>query len=201
MKSKRYTEKRQFINNEKRLEKKHYRIIIGLMIFSAVYYYFIEPKTIGHDIRYSIYTFWLPTIIGLVTIAIYRRQFLVNKFSTNKGVVLWTFMIFFYLLQGFIFSYLSFGQLAKISWDILNERTIQENQTETLRCDVSRFWTKRKPYSIDFKFNGRYESIIADYSTLKEYINEDPKNYEIAIEAKRGIWNYYKLNSWTLTRK
>lgn len=201
MKSKKYPKNRKLINGEKRLEKKHYSILIGLMVFGAGYYYFNESKTIGHDIRYSIYIFWLPTIIGIVTLAIYRRKFLITKFSTNKGVVLWTFMIFFYLLQGFIFSYLSFGQIAKISWDILNERAIQQNQIVTLRCDVTRFWTKRRPYSIDFKFNGKRESIIADYQTLKEYINENPKDYEIEIELNKGIWNYYKLNSWTLSKK
>lgn len=201
MKSQKYTSKRKFINDEKQLEKKHYRVLIGLIIFGACYYYFIEPKTIGHDIRYSIYIFWLPTIIGLVTLAIYRRHFLTNKFSTNKGVLLWMFMIFFYLLQGFIFSYLSFGQFAKISWDIFNERATQQSQVETLKCDVTRFWTKSRPYSIDFKFKGRHESIIVDYSILKEYFNENPKDYEIEIEAKHGIWNYYKLSSWTLTKK
>jgi len=144
VKSKQHSEKRKFITSEKRLEKKHTRILIGLMIFAIGYYYFIEPKTIGHDIRYSIYIFWLPMIFGIVTLAIYRRQFLINKFSTNKGVVLWTFMIFFYLLQGFIFSYLSIGQITKISWDILNEKAIQQNQIETLRCDVTKFSKGRR---------------------------------------------------------
>ena len=201
VKSKKLSEKRKFISTEKRLEKKHYRILIGLMIFGIGYYYFIEPRTIGHDIRYSVYIFWLPTIIGIVTLTIYRRQFLINKFSTNKGFVLWTFMILFYLLQGFIFSYLSIGQVAKIGWDILNEKASHQNQIETLRCDVTKFWTKRRPYSIHFTFRDRHESIIVDYSTLKEYVNENPKDFEIVIEAKEGIWNYYKLDNWTLHKK
>jgi len=66
---------------------------------------------------------------------------------------------------------------------------------------VTKFWTKRRPYSIHFKFRDRHESIIVDYSTLKEYVNENPKEYEIEIEAKEGIWNYYKLDNWTLHKK
>lgn len=115
--------------------------------------------------------------------------------------MLWTFMIFFYLLQGFIFSYLSIGQITKISWDILNEKAIQQNQIETLRCDVTKFSKGRRHYSIDFTFKGRHESIFVNYATIKKYVNENPKDYEIVIEAKEGIWNYYKLDNWTISKK
>jgi hypothetical protein len=205
VKSKKYTEKRQFIKDEKRREKKHSPIIIGLILFGVGYYYFIEPKTIGHDIRYSIYIFWLPTILGLVTLAIYRRQFLINKFSTNKGFVLWAFMIFFYLFQGFVISYFSLGQVAKISWDILNERATKQSQIETLRCNVTKFSkgtsTRGSRSSIDFTFKDRPERIFVDNATIKEYIDENPKKYEILVEGQQGIWSYYKVTSWTLTKK
>jgi len=54
MKKAKYKQKKQFIQQEKKLEKKHYRIITGLIVF-FIAYYFIEPKTMGHDVRYSIY--------------------------------------------------------------------------------------------------------------------------------------------------
>lgn len=200
MRSKKYSEKRQFIRTEKRLEKKHYRVLIGLMIFGAGYYYLIEPETIGHDTRYNMYIFWLPTIIGVLALAIYRRRFLTTQFSINKGAVLWTAMILLYLVEGFIVSYLSFGQVAKISWDILNERVCRESKTETFTFDVAEF-RRRRPRSIDFRFNGKLEHIHLSRSTLREYVNEDPKDYELTLEVNKGIWNFYKLKSWELTRK
>lgn len=196
-----HSEKRILTEKEKRFEKGLYRLVIGLAVFGVVYYYFIEPKTIGDDIRYSIYIFWLPTIAGLVLLAIYRRQFLIQKFRTNKGFILWTIMILFYLLEGFIFSYLSFGQAAKVSWDILNYSVTKQNQTEVLRCDVTRFWTGRKSNSIDFTFNGKHEEIKVQYKTIKKYLDENPDDYEVILEAQKGIWGYYTLNSWKLAKK
>lgn len=134
-------QRRKHIKEEKKLEKKHYRIIVALMILDVVYYYFIQPKTIGHDIRYSIYIFWLPTLLGMLILALYRRKFLIDRFLNNKGVALWAFMFFFYLLQGLVFSYLSFGQIAKISWDFINYQTAIQNSREVLECDITRFWT------------------------------------------------------------
>ena len=201
MKSKKNIETRKVTSGEKRLDKKHYRILVVLAIVAAAYYYFLKPSTIGHDNRYFIYIFLLPVLTGVIVIAIYRRQFLIHQFSTNKGIVLWSFMFFYYLLQGIVFSYLSVGEVAEISWDYLNHRAAKQNQTETLRCDVTRFWTARTPCSIEFKFNGRYERMITRYSNLKEYIKENPKNYKIEIEAKKGIWNYYEPESWMLVKK
>lgn len=204
MRSKKYSEKRQFIRTEKRLEKKHYRILIGLAIFGAGYYYLIEPETIGHDSRYNMYIFWLPTMIGVLVLAMHRRRFLTTQFSINKGAVLWTAMILLYLAEGFMVSYLSFGQVAKISWDILNERVCRENKTETLTFDVTEFSRgsyRRGSPSINFRYNGKLERINVPYSTIKVYKNEDPKDYELMLEVNKGIWNFYKLKSWELTRK
>jgi len=170
------------------------------MIFGAGYYYLIEPQTIGHDTRYNMYIFWLPTIIGVLALAIYRRRFLTNQFSINKGAVLWTAMILLYLVEGFMVSYLSFGQVSKISWDILNERVCRENKTETFTFDVTEFNRWRSP-SVNFRFNGKLERIYLPYSAIKEYKDEDPKDYELTLEVNKGIWNFYKLKSWELTRK
>lgn len=201
MKAKNYQAKRQYIKEEKRLDKKHYRILIGLAIFAWAYYYFFEPKTIGHDIRYNIFIFWIPTIIGTITIGIYRRQFLANKFATNKSFALRLFMIAFYLIQGFIFSYLSFGQVAKISSDIVNRQTANGNPNESLVCNVTRFWSKRKSYKIEFKFNDKYERLQVSYQTIKNYIEENPKDYAITIQAQKGLWNHYFVNDWTIQKK
>ncbi|RYE53466.1 MAG: hypothetical protein EOP48_14335 [Sphingobacteriales bacterium] len=200
MKTKTYEAKRQFVQKEKGLEKKHSKIFIGLAIFACAYYYFFQPKTIGNDIRYNIFIFWLPTLIGTLTIGIYRRKFLLSKFSTNKGFTLWTFMTVFYLLQGFISSYLSFGQVAKISWDIVSWQNANENQTESLVCKVARFRSERQ-YAIEFEFDGKHERIYVDYQTLKPYVDESPKEYEITIEAQKGLWNYYFVNNWTLRKE
>ena len=200
MKKVNYNDKKSFIQTEKKLEKIHYRIIIGLAIFGSIYYYFIEPKTIGHDNRYTIFIFALPTIFGMLILGFYRRQFLINRFTINKGLILWTFMTFFYLTQGIIFSYLCFGQVAKITWDILNNETIKQNKKEVFECKITRFWLRKRP-RIDFKFNDRHESIEVNYSTIKEYKNKVVDDYILKISATKGLWNYYKINEWNIEHK
>ena len=191
--------KRKFIQSEKTLEKIHYRILIGLMIVAAAYY-LIGPKKIGHDTRYSIYIFWVPTITGMLALGIYRRNFLINRFAANKGFFLRAFMIFFYLMQGLLFSYLSFGQLAKIGWDVSHYITVQENIAETFNCPITRFWLGHRP-GVEFTFNGQHEMIRVKYSTLKDYKDKNAKDYFLKIKGTRGLWNYYTVNVWSIEEK
>jgi hypothetical protein len=197
----RFAMKKQSTRQEKSVEKKHYVIIVGLIIFAVAYHYFFQPETIGYDIRYSIYVFWFPTIIGLLALGIYRKQFLRNRFAANKGLVLWTFMIFFYLAQGLVLSYLSFGQIAKISWDYANYQYASQNLIQDINCDVTEFRTKRKPYSFDFEFNGKRESFNVRYQDIKSYRDKRPEDFALNIKARKGIWNYYLIERWTIKRK
>lgn len=200
MKQAKYITQKKFIQKEEKLKKTHYLLLIGLMIFGVTYYYFIEPKTIGHDSRYFIYIFLLPTISGMLILGLYRWRFLINRFATNKGIVFWIFMTFSYLIQGFIFSYLSFGQVAKVSWDYFNNEVVKQNTNEILNCEITRFWT-RKPQSIDFKFNNRHEKLNVNYATIKKYKRKNAKDYYLEINATKGLWNYYKVNEWAIKRK
>lgn len=200
MKTKIYHQKRKYIQAEKKLEKKHYNIIAALIIFTFVYHVFIEPKTIGGDIKYSLFVFWVPTLIGMLFLGFYRRQFLINRFATTKGVGLWTFMIVFYLIQGIMFSYLSFGQVAKVSFDIINYQLAKQSTEETIQCDVKRFWTKRTP-SVNFEFERSYESFKVRYQELKVYEDKDAADYLVTIKAQKGIWNHYIVKEWRIVKK
>jgi hypothetical protein len=196
-----FEKKRLTVTNEKKLEKQHYRIVIGLIISYVTYYLFFEPNLIGYDSRYTIYIFLLPTLLGLLTLAIYRKQFLINKFSTSKGFILWTFMTLFYLVQGVLFSYLSFGQVAEISWNILNNRTAKQNIEEVFDCKVTRFWTGSRSSNIDFLFNDRHNKFDVQYNTIKNYLNTNPNDYYLKITARKGLWNYYLVESWDIKTK
>ena len=195
-----FEKKRITVSKEKMLEKRHYNIVIGLMISFVTYSFFFEPNLIGHDSRYTIYVFLLPTLLGLLILAIYRRQFLISKFTTNKGFTIWAFMMLFYLVQGIIFSYLSFGQVAKISWDILNNKTAKQNTEEVFDCQVTRFWNG-KSSSIDFLFNDSHNKFDVQNKTIKEYIDKNPDDYYLSITARKGLWNYYLLEHWDIKNK
>ena len=199
MKQTKFKRKKQYITAEKRLENIHYRIIIGLIIFYIAYHAFIEPKTIGHDIKYAIYIFWLPTIFGMLILAFYRRQFLINRWITCNKVIERIFIVFFYSFQGFLFSYLSFGQFAKMSWDSCNYFAFQKSSEETIVCPITRFWTGKQP-CIDFRFKGNHESIRVKYSSIKEFVDKEELHL-LKLQVTEGIWNYYKVNEWRVEEK
>ena len=199
--TKKYSEKKKFVREEKRLEKKHYAIIVLLILFGALYHYCIEPFTIGHDNRYTLYIFCLPTAVGMLLMGIYRRKFLISRFVLNKGFVLWTFMTFFYLLQGVMFSYLTIGQTANVAWNMMNERTAKQHAEESISCEVTKFSLGRNSNAIWFNFKGRHESVKVSYAFIKEYLGKDLNDYELQVDVQKGIWNYYLVNKWTIVEK
>jgi len=202
MRSEKQLQKRKDKRVENKLAKKHYRIVIGLLIFGCIYYYFIQPKTIGHDINYNIYIFWIPTLTGLIALSIYRRQFLINEFNIQQKIALKGFKLLIYLLEGIVVSYLIFGQIANISWNTINQNVAKDNPVETINCELTKFFTGRKSNNgMYFKFHDRSEKIKTDYQTIKYYLDKNPNNYKLEIKVQKGIWNHYLLKDWTIKQK
>ena len=167
------------------------------MIFCIINLVFIESKTIGHNKRYDIYIFWLPIFIGLIFLGIYRREFLIRKYLSFKEVHLKIYVIGFYLLQGILVSYLSFGQITSVIWNYINKNVAEKNPTEIFICKVTGFYTKKNP-DISFKFKNRTEVFGVNNETNRENYNRNPKDYELEITVQKGIWNYYIVKHWKL---
>ena len=199
MKSEKQLQKRKDKQTENKLAKNNYRIVIGLLIFGCIYYYFIQPKTIGHDIRYNIYIFLMPTLAGIFTLGMYRRNFLINKFIKLNGFALRAFMVFIFFIQGIIFSYLIFGQIANIGWNIINQNVAKDNPVEVINCEITNFFTgKNSNNGIYYTFHGRSEKIKTNFQTIKFYLDKNPDNYKLEIKIQKGIWNHYLLKEWTI---
>ncbi|MDA6069003.1 hypothetical protein NJT12_05150 [Flavobacterium sp. AC] len=169
------------------------------MIFCIVNLTFIENKTIGHDPRYQIYVFWLPTIIGILFFGIYRRKFLIRKYQSFKEVYLKIYVIGFYLLQGILVSYLSFGQIAGIVWNYINKKEAEKNPTEIVICNVKGFYTKKNP-DISFTFKDKIEVFSITSEMNRENYNRNPKDFALEVIVQEGIWNYYIVKHWSLKR-
>ena len=204
MKSKKYLEKRKFIQEEKKKQKKYGAILILLGILGAIYFWYFRPTTIGHNLKYNIFIFWTPTILGISLMAFYRRKFLLNQFTRNKSFILWVLLTLFYLSEGVIFSYLSFGQLADITWNIVNKRISNESPRETFDCQVTNFdlgghGVHSKTLRFDFKT--RSERVYISNETSNMLSGKKPEKYKIRIECRKGIWDYYTLTDWTLIEK
>ncbi len=105
------------------------------------------------------------------------------------------------LTQGLLFSYLSFGQAAKISWDVLNNWTAKQNIEEVFECQVTRFWTGRRSNNIDFLFKDRHDKFNVHFETIKNYLDKNPNDYYLVIKARKGLWNYYLVESCDIKNK
>lgn len=185
------------IKNENVIAHKHFNLIYFFGLLTVIYYYFFAPETIGHDNRYIIFIVIVPTLVGIITLGLYRKQFLKYRILNNKGFALRTFVVSFYLIQGVIFSYITFGLVAKIGWDYFNNMATRNNHEETLTCPIIKIWTGRRP-SIYFSFNNSTENIKVQHSMIKMYEGIDINMLCLKIKATKGVWNYYSVNNWNI---
>ncbi len=161
---------------------------------------FIDDETLGHDIRYNIFVFWGPLVIGFIALVIYQWEFI--RYVYKSAIHLRDMMIstVYLLFGGIIFSYIIFGNLANLCFILLNNKEANDHMPQVIHCQVSSFNKgKRKVNStIGFKFKNDYELFAVSEKYIEPYLQENPNNYEIQIIARKGIWNYYVVDEWNL---
>ncbi|MBL7713257.1 MAG: hypothetical protein JNL13_12350 [Chitinophagaceae bacterium] len=159
----------------------------------------LEYFTIGSDPGYCIYIGLLPTAAGCLFLLCYRWPFIVKNYTGIKGVLPRLFLVLFYGLQGILFSYLSFGVLAKTVWNYTNKAVADRQPAELLTCPVISFQQGKNSY-IYFLFRDKKEKLNVRYKTLTPYADKDAGLYELRFTARSGIWNYYLVESWSIAK-
>lgn len=192
--------KKQSILINNKHDSFHYKLFVVFVLIGIIYYYFFEPITLGYDYKYTVFIIVLPILIGLLFIGIYRRKLIVNKYTKTKNMLLCKVMSLYYLLQGVVFSYVCFGQLAKISWDIIQNKVASQSKEQVIYCQITSFWHGKRP-SVNFTFYDRSESIKVQYSSIKAFENLNHENYVIKIKATKGLWNYYNVVDWQVEKR
>jgi len=185
---------------EKTFDDKAYKVLIVLVIISLIYRAFFKAHTVGHDYRYTLFVVSLPILIGVVLLGYYRRDFLKKRIFESNKLLIKSILILFYLIQGLLFSYISIGVASEATWNYFNKKTAKENFTETFQCKITGFLTQTGSMNpgFYFLFQGKNEAIRSDYNTMKNYLKKNPDNYEVIIQARKGIWNYYVIYDWTI---
>lgn len=183
-----------------RIERLHYRVLIVLIIVAIIHYSFFSVTTIGGDSRYALYVFWIPTLCGILAIAFYRRKFLMHEYQEYQRSP-WSVLLFlFYFAQAFLFSYLSAGQIAQISWTIVAKQVGEESTVEIMKFPVSRFFYHRRNVDVEFEFDGHREELRARHRDLVGYERVLAKDYYIEISTRKTIWNYYLVDDWKILK-
>jgi hypothetical protein len=190
----------QLTRKEKKADKVNYIIFLGLALSFIIYWTCFRINIIGHDYRYFIYIFLIPTVSGIIILGYIKREFLFKRLNEAKGVFQKGFLILLYLLQGFMFSYFSIGLVANIVWDYSNKKTADYYSAETIKChliDIYSGTSKMSP-SISFIFMGKHEILKIDHATYRQYFKSKPENLDVQLEIRKGIWNYYIIDDFVI---
>ena len=194
-----FSQKREYIKKEKRLDKVHYSIIIVLMIFALYQYFFLQENTIGGlDDMYLRYILLIPVISGMFILSIYRFKYVKNVLMIKEDIISKLIGVGFLILQGALISYICFGVTAHSLWNYINKNKTQENLTEKFDCNILEFRDGKKKDIIWFDFKGEKEQISVSYSFIKKYLNKDVNDYKISLELKKGIWDNYIIVNFSI---
>ncbi len=189
---------------QKKIDAILYRSFMTLIAVFVLYHMFVESHYLGSDYRYDVFVFWIPTLIGFF-IALKFNLFQIDwkdcisdlKKETNFFYKFFT--IPFLILAHFMFAVIFFWMPSNIIWDGLNKIESQKNRIEVFILPVKQFSkTSKGPDKIYFDFKNDLESIKVDYQTIKPYLDKNPSNYKVEIEVRKGIWNYYIVDSYDI---
>jgi hypothetical protein len=194
------TKQRRFTKNIKRTSNLNYIILVGLVVLFVVYRSYFKTETIGSDFRYFLIVFLIPTVLGILILGIMKKEFLKTIFKESRGSLLKGFLIFLYVVQGFLFSYLSVGLLANVIWDNLNKKTADLNSIEIIDCKIKKInsGTSKTSPNIYFLFNDKSERISIDHETYGKYYGSKLTDLKLQISVRKGIWSYYVLDEWKI---
>lgn len=195
--------KNRIKNSNKRKVKKLNTYFFGILIIGLIHYMFIESKYIGSDYRYDLFVFWIPTIVGmLITI---RFDFLqlnwketLDDLKKDKSIFSKIFTLPFLLVIHFMIAVIMFWMPANIIWDTWNKIEAKNSKIEVREFQIAKFQLSKSSDSVGFYYNGKWESIPAHYEDIKPYLDKNPKKYKIKLEVRKGIWNYYIVDSYDI---
>lgn len=189
---------------KKTIDKINDTLFFIFCLIGIIYFLFFQSVTIGGDYKYFVYVFLIPTLIGFFITAKFTFfskswKSIFNDLRKEKYLILKFIYPFLLIITNFIFSYIFFGNSANIIWDTINKLESEKNKTEKYFLPITKIYTSYKyKDKIRFVFLNKEESISVKYSEIKPFLNKNTDNLKIEIKVKKGIWNYYILESWEI---
>ncbi len=201
------TEK-EFLEIDKKKDNLHYNAFVFFAIIAVLKYLLFDEKLIGSDIRYDIFIFWLPIILGLIILGVYQRKYLIYVFKDNDTIINKIKYFGFVLLIGSMFSYLSFHTTTDFVFQIINKNEIEKTESKIVDFEIDSFNEKKGGKTqlitggnrIWYEYEGNKESFKVEKEII-ELLKKDLKNYLIEIELKKGIWNHFIIVDWNIKKR
>ena len=191
---------------QKKREEFQYKYLMATIAIGVIYHFFFESYSIGSDTRYDVFVFWLPVIIGLILIVSFNVlsidwNDILPTIKKERNIFYKIIYFPFLVLMHFMLSIIIFWIPADIIWDNFNRMESNKNQTETYITKADKFQRstgRSGSNKIYFSFKGKSESIRTSFKDIKPFLEKNPNDYEVIVDLKKGIWNYYVLQSWDI---
>ncbi|WP_298392416.1 hypothetical protein [Flavobacterium sp.] len=191
---------------QKKREEIQYQFLIAVLVIGLIHYFFIESKYIGGDYRYDLFVFWIPVIVGFLLIVKFNilsidwKDILTN-IRKEKNIFHKIIYLPLLFLVHFMLAVMYFWIPANIIFDGINKIESNKNVIETYTLKVHEFHHssgRSGSTLVRFIFKGEKEHIKVSYEDIKPYLDKNPNDFQISIEVKKGIWNYYILENWDI---
>jgi len=190
---------------EGRLSRRLFTIFALFFICSFIFcYLFVWDDIIGKDYRYWLYIWILPVTTGGILLGVYRKEFIMAKYSEVIGRGESAAPLF--LLSGIIclmLSFLSVGFASNSIWHYYARQAARYGVKEMIEADVTGFVGSRKKggREVQFQFRGGRESISTDFKDCELCESIAPGNLSISLQCRPTLWGYYLVDSWMVVEK
>ncbi|TCJ19270.1 hypothetical protein EPD60_02300 [Flaviaesturariibacter flavus] len=175
--------------------------MIGGILLSLCYYWFLEPMQFGGNATYKLLANYIPVGLGIALVFTWLRPEVAEVFTSTK-VVLRDKLFFVLLLVviGSVGGYTTVGLLFRIVWDRVNAAYGARQPLEHDLAEVRSVSTSRGS-GIHIIAKGYSATIDATYEELKAKQTRDSNRYLADLSLRRGLLGTWLIKDWKLVDK
>jgi hypothetical protein len=168
-------------------DKKLYPWVIASLVLTVVQHVFRLPL-IGVDFQYTFWITWIPLCFGLVVLGYARRKYLMLRIADEKTVGWKLVLGLFMLVQGVLFSYTSFGLVARTMADLLNRTHLGDGIVSYEQYPIHDAYMAGQAgrEHLGFMRKGNYEVVRSGYINEMADQRRDPP-FDIILSTTPGI--------------
>jgi hypothetical protein len=182
-----------------------YSVIITFAIIGIVNWLFWDTQIIGQDKRYNVYFIIMPWLFGFFILLFLSRRLLLPIISTQKTLGLKCLYIGWFTFLSIFCSYVTFGVAADMIWKYTNEQKASYSTNEVFESQVLKIVNnngRRYPFARSYlviRHSGKNETVYINSDLMETLRDREPKDCKLIYRAKKGLWDYYVLESFYVT--
>lgn len=156
---------------------------------------------IGKNSLYTALVYLIPTALGVLVLSTLRWGYVLRRLAVTRGMLWKVGLCAFFLVQGVLFSYCSFGLVARTTADIWNRSLRRTGSLSIERYPIDEAWMKyRSSHHIAFERNGHREQILTGYIRELSTQRWHPP-FDVVLKLKAGILGSSIVEGYSLAAR